>query len=81
MKQLLLAVAAFLCGLSYDWLWTRCVDCVRDRRALLAANLGIILYVCTLISTVLIVDKYILAIVTYGVGNWVGIYLAVKRKP
>jgi hypothetical protein len=79
MKTLLLA-AAFLCGLIYDYVWTRCVDCVQDRRATMAANLGVVLYVCTLLSTLFIVEKCLWAVVLYGIGNWVGIYIAVRRK-
>jgi hypothetical protein len=72
--------AAFVCGLIYDYVWTRCVDCVQGRRASLAANLGVLLYVCTLLSTVLIVEKCVWAVAAYGVGNWIGVYLAVKGR-
>jgi hypothetical protein len=81
MKSALLYVAAFFCGLLYDYVWTCCVDSVRDRRATRAANLGVILYVCALLSTVLIVEKCVWAVILYGIGNWVGVYLAVRKKP
>jgi hypothetical protein len=75
-----LILAAFLCGFAYDFVWSRCVDCVREHRALAAANLGIILYACTMISTLFVVDRFLVAIVAYGLGNWVGVYWAVRRK-
>jgi hypothetical protein len=80
LRQALILAASFLCGLIYDFVWTRCVVAVSTKRALLAANLGAVLYVCTLLSTVMIVGKWVWAVVLYGVGNWLGVYLAVKSK-
>jgi DNA-directed RNA polymerase subunit N (RpoN/RPB10) len=77
---MLTAVAAFLCGFVYDFFWTKTVECVQHKREFAAANLGIILYCCTLMSTVLVVEKCVLAVIAFGIGNWFGVYLAVKRK-
>ncbi len=80
MKQLLILTAAFVCGFVYDFVWTKCVDAVQYKRAAHAANLGIIIYVCTLMATVMVVEKCLWAVVLYGIGNWLGVYLAVKGK-
>ena len=63
-----------------DFTWTLCVESVQQRRAALAAHLAVVLYVCTLFSTVLIVEKCVPAVIAYGLGNWVGTYYAVKRS-
>jgi hypothetical protein len=78
--NLALLVGAFLCGLVYDYVWTCCVDSVQARRAARAANLGVILFVASLLSTVLIVEQQIWAIILYGIGNWLGIYYAVRKR-
>jgi hypothetical protein len=71
---------AFLAGTVLDFTWTLCVECVQQRRAALAAHLAVVLYVCTLFSTVLIVEQCVPAVIAYGLGNWVGTYYAVKRS-
>ena len=71
---------AFLAGAAMDFTWAMCVESVQQRRAALAANLAVVLYVCTLFSTVLIVEKHVPAVVAYGLGNWVGTFYAVKRS-
>jgi dolichyl-phosphate-mannose--protein O-mannosyl transferase len=76
----LIALAAFLCGAALDFMWTRCVDSVQTRKPFVAANMSVLIYLFTLVSTVLIVEKCVPAIVAYALGNWVGTYLAVKRK-
>jgi hypothetical protein len=76
----MLILIAFLCGLSLDLVWAACVGAVQSRRPLLAANLSILIYLCTLVSTVLIVDKEIIACVAYALGGWAGTYLAVRKR-
>ena len=76
----LILLSAFACGFAYDFVWTRCVDAVTTKRAVLAANLGVVIYACTLLSTVLIIEQRIAAVALYGVGNWLGVYLAVRSK-
>jgi uncharacterized protein YebE (UPF0316 family) len=71
---------AFVAGTVLDYVWTWCVESVQRRCAALAANLAVVLYVCTLFSTVLIVERCIPAVIAYGLGNWVGTYAAVKRS-
>ena len=71
---------AFLTGALLDYVWTRCVESVQQRRAALAAHLAVVLYLCTLFSTVLIVEQCVPAVIAYGLGNWVGTYYAVKRS-
>ncbi len=73
-------VLAFLAGAILDFTWAMCVESVQQRRAALAAHLAAVLYVCTLFSTVLIVEKHIPAVIAYGLGNWVGTFYAVKRS-
>ena len=77
---MLLAVIAFFSGLALDLLWVRCISDVQQRNALSAATVGVLLYLCTVLSTVLIVEKCILACAAYAVGGWMGTYYGVKRK-
>jgi hypothetical protein len=76
----MLILIAFLCGLSLDLVWTRCVTDVQAKRSISAANMSVLIYLCTLVSTVLIVDKAVTACIGYAVGSWVGTYIAVRRK-
>lgn len=77
---MLLILLAFLCGLSLDLVWTRCVNDVQAKRSISAANMSVLIYVCTLVSTVLIVDQAVIACIAYALGGWIGTYIAVKRK-
>ena len=80
MTEAAIFFVAFLAGAVLDFTWALCVESVQRRRAALAANLAVVLYVCTLFSTVLIVEKHVPAVVAYGLGNWVGTFYAVKRS-
>jgi uncharacterized protein YebE (UPF0316 family) len=71
---------ALLAGAVLDFTWAMCVESVQRQRAALAANLAVVLYVCTLFSTVLIVGEHVPAVIAYGLGNWIGTYIAVKRS-
>ena len=77
---LAILIVAFFAGLALDFVWTLCVAAVQKRRTVTAANLALVYYVCFIVSTVLIVEKYVPAVIAYGVGNWVGTYLAVRWK-
>ena len=77
---MLLILLAFLCGLSLDLVWTRCVKDVQAKRPISAANMSVLIYLCTLVSTVLIVEQCVPACAAYALGGWVGTYVAVKRK-
>lgn len=79
MTSLLIISAAFLSGFLMDLMWTLCVDAVTGRRPLTAANLSAALYVCTIVSTVLIVEQCFVAVAAYIVGGWLGTYLVVAR--
>jgi hypothetical protein len=76
----LIVTVSFMCGFILDLVWTLCIDAVTRRKALTAANLSAILYLCTFVSTVLIVEKCFLALTAYIVGGWLGTYVVVKRK-
>ncbi len=38
------------------------------------------LYVCTVVSTVLIVEKCFIAVAAYIVGGWIGTYVVVAKQ-
>ncbi len=80
MTQLAIFCVAFLAGMALDFVWALCVEAVQKRRATTAANLALIYYALMVVSTLLIVAKCVPAVVAYGLGNWVGTYLAVKWK-
>jgi hypothetical protein len=71
---------AFLCGFIMDLVWTLCVDAVQMRRPLAAANLSALLYFCTVVSTVLIVEKCFLAVAVYILGGWLGTFVVVSLR-
>ena len=77
---MLIACLAFIAGFLLDVVWALCVDAIGKHRALLAANMSILIYLCTLISTVLIVQQCALACIAYAIGGWLGTYLIVKRS-
>ena len=76
----MLILLAFLCGVSLDLVWTACVLNVQAKRPIIAANTSVLIYVFTLVSTVLIVDKAVAACIAYAVGSWVGTYIAIRRE-
>lgn len=73
-------ILAFICGFAMDLVWTLCVDAVTQRKPLLAANMSALLYICTIVSTILIVDKYYVAVAAYILGGWLGMYLVVTHR-
>jgi len=80
MPRLAVIALAFVCGFFMDVIWTCSVDAVTQRRPVTAANLSAILYLCTVVSTVLIVEKCAIAVAAYIVGGWIGTYLVVYRR-
>lgn len=76
----LLIVISFVCGFILDLVWSLCVYSIHAKRAVLAANLSVCLFLCTILSTILIVDKRVAAIVAYALGGWIGTYIVVKRS-
>ena len=69
---------AFLCGFFMDFLWAKTVAAVSHRRPAFAAHLSVLLYACSFVSTILIVDQNIPAIISFVAGNWIGTYVAIK---
>jgi hypothetical protein len=53
---------------------------VTCKKPLTAANFSALLYLCTIVSTVLIVEKCFTAVAAYIVGGWLGTYLVVARR-
>ena len=45
---------------------------------MMAANFSVAIYVCSLVSTIFIVEQNIYAITSFVLGNWIGTYLTVK---
>jgi len=75
----MLLLFAFVCGLLMDAIWSICVDAVTHKKPILAANMSVVLYLCTLVSTVLIVEKRFEAVAAYIIGGWIGTYIVVKH--
>jgi hypothetical protein len=73
-------IAAFLIGCVLDVVWVRTVAAVQHRRAFAAANLSVVLYLCSLVSTVLVVQQCIGACVAFAAGSWLGTFLSVQRR-
>jgi len=71
---------AFVCGFLMDVIWTLCVDAVTSKKPLTAANFSALLYLCTIVSTVLIVEKCFTAVAAYIIGGWLGTYVVVARR-
>ncbi len=80
MPWLLVVTFAFLSGFFMDIVWTVCVDAVTSKKPLTAANFSALLYLCTVVSTVLIVERCFAAVAAYIVGGWIGTYVVVKRR-
>ena len=72
-------VFAFCCGFAMDLVWSLGVVAVTKRQPMRAAHLSALMYLCTIVSTVLIVEKCVAAVVAYIVGGWIGTYLVVKH--
>jgi len=71
---------AFLCGFVMDLVWAMCVDAIQMRCPLTAANMSAVLYLCTVVSTVLIVAQCVVAIVAYMAGGWLGTHVVVWHR-
>jgi hypothetical protein len=71
---------AFICGFFMDVLWTLCVAAVTAKKPATAAHFSVALYICTFVSTILIVEKCFAAVAAYVVGGWLGTYITVRRR-
>lgn len=69
---------AFISGFLLDVVWALCVYAIGQRRVIVAANLSVVLYLCTIVSTILIVEKCVTAVVAYAIGGWIGTYTVVR---
>lgn len=72
-------VMAFLCGFLYDYVWTVCIAAIVHHHAARAANYSVLIYLCALVSTVLIIEQQIPSILAFIAGSWLGTYWTVKR--
>jgi len=80
MSWLAVVALAFICGFIMDLIWAMCIAAVTQRRPITAANLSALLYLCTIVSTVLIVEKCFMAVAAYIIGGWLGTYLVVRHR-
>jgi len=80
MTNAVVLFGAFACGFAMDLVWTLAVEAVTQRRPMAAANLSAVLYLCTIVSTVLIVEKCFLAVAAYILGGWIGTYVVVAKR-
>lgn len=78
MADILMLLAAFVVGLVTDWVWTRCIKCVQDHKAIAAANWSAGIYLCGVFSTLIIVEKNVWLIGAYILGGYLGTYWGVK---
>lgn len=72
-------IAAFLGGLVCEFLWAWYVQAVEARRAVLAANVAVLIYGCAILLTVLVIEREVLACCLYAAGGWLGTWTAVQR--
>ena len=77
---MILAILAFVCGLVFDITWTFCIRLIAERRAAMAAHMSVLVYGLAIVSTLVIIEKSIPAIIAYAVGSWIGTFLAVRGK-
>lgn len=80
MTNAVVLLGAFACGFAMDLVWTLAVEAVTQRRPMAAANLSAVLYLCTIVSTVLIVEKCFVAVAAYILGGWIGTYIVVAWR-
>ena len=71
---------AFVSGFGLNWLWVRCVAEVHARRRFSTANLSVMIYLFTIVSTYLLIEKNIPGVLCYVVGDWMGAYYSVKSN-
>jgi hypothetical protein len=71
-------IVSALTGILTDWVWTRCLVSVQKKNAFWAANWSVGIYLCGVLSTLMIAEKNIPAIIAYIVGGYIGTYLGVK---
>lgn len=73
-----LTMLAFISGVLYDAVWTLCVNAVAKHKPLMAANMSVLIFGCTALSTVLIIDSKWVPLSAFVLGSWSGTFIAVK---
>jgi len=73
-----LTILAFISGVLYDAVWTLCVHAVAKHRPFMAANMSVLIFGCTALSTVLIIDSKWVPLVAFVLGSWLGTFATVK---
>ena len=76
--KLAMLLLAFGSGFGLNWLWVRCVAEVHARRRFNTANLSVMIYLFTIVSTYLLIEKNIPGVLCYVVGDWLGAYYSVR---
>jgi len=61
-----------------DWLWVQCVKSVNQKAPLRAANLSVLIYLCTFVPTILLIESQFPAVVAYVAGGWLGTYASIR---
>jgi hypothetical protein len=74
----MLILAAFICGFVMDLVWTLCVAAVAKHKPQTAAHFAVLIYLCTMVSTLLIVNSEWLPMGAFVAGSWLGTYSTVK---
>lgn len=78
MTTLLTVLLGFLSGIGTDFIWSKYVKAISAHKAFAAANWSIAIHLCSLVATILLIDKAYLAIAAYLVGGYIGTYFAVR---
>ena len=79
MSQSCIIIVAFLCGFIYDFVWTICISAITQHRPTRAANFSVLIYLCSLVSTILIIEQQIPSVIAFVIGSWLGTYLTVWK--
>jgi hypothetical protein len=80
MYELFCLLFAFICGFLLDVIWTKLVICVQRNKKVSSANLSVGLYLCTIVSTIFIINGNVGAVILYAIGSWLGTYITVKNN-
>lgn len=68
----------FIAGLLTDMFWSFYVSKISEGKAFASANWSIAIHLCSLVATVLLIDKAYMAIIAYLIGGYIGTYFAVR---
>lgn len=71
---------AFTCGFALDYCWSCCVRCVQDAKPFGSANWAVLCFLCGLAPPYFLVERNLPPLVLYGLGCWVGTFVAVARR-